>query len=108
MGLTLKPAGLILGGLVAGVIFALNKENIELVNDYNKLHDEYNNLVKEWNEKVAKKDKTPNPHWKHYNNPHAKPETTVCRLADVVDEDGTRHKAYMDLCSGTSFTVLGG
>ena len=26
----------------------------------------------------------------------------------AVDEDGTRHKVYKDLCSGTSFTVLGG
>ena len=109
MGMTLKTAGLLLGGLVAGgIIFALNKENLELVDDCNKLRDEYNDLVNEWNEKVATKGKSPNPHWKHYNNPHAEPEVNVCRLSDVVDEDGTRHKVYKDLCSGTSFTVLGG
>ena len=109
MGTALKVTGLILGGVAAGIIFALNKENLNLVDDYNKLHDEYNDLVNEWNEKLAtKKSGSPNPHWKHYNNPHAEPELNVCRLSDVVDEDGTRHKVYKDLCSGTSFTVLGG
>ena len=108
MGTALKVTGLILGGVAAGIIFALNKENLNLVDDYNKLHDEYNDLVKEWNEKVAKKSGSPNPHWKHYNNPHDKPEVNVIRRKDAVDEDGTRHRVYTDLSSGTSFTVLGG
>ena len=108
MGTALKVTGLILGGVAAGIIFALNKENLNLVDDYNKLHDEYNDLVKEWNEKVAKKSGSPNPHWKHYNNPHDKPEVNVIRRKDEVDEDGTRHRVYTDLSSGTKFTVLGG
>ena len=108
MGTALKVTGLILGGVAAGIIFALNKENLNLVDDYNKLHDEYNDLVKEWNEKVAKKSGSPNPHWKHYNNPHDKPEVNVIRRKDAVDEDGTRHRVYTDLSSGTKFTVLGG
>ena len=108
MGTALKVTGLILGGVAAGIIFALNKENLNLVDDYNKLHDEYNDLVKEWNEKVAKKSESPNPHWKHYNNPHDKPEVNVIRRKDAVDEDGTRHRVYTDLSSGTKFMVLGG
>ena len=108
MGTALKVTGLILGGVAAGIIFALNKENLNLVDDYNKLHDEYNDLVKEWNEKVAEKSESPNPHWKHYNNPHDKPEVNVIRRKDAVDEDGTRHRVYTDLSSGTKFTVLGG
>ncbi|MBP5465264.1 MAG: hypothetical protein J6Y13_08870 [Treponema sp.] len=109
MGMTLKTMGVAIGGLVAGlIIFALNKENLELVDDCNKLRDDYNKLVDEWNEKIAKKSTSPNPHWKHFNNPHAKPQAAVVRVQDAVDEDGTRHKAYLDLNSGTSFTVLGG
>ena len=109
MGTALKVTGLILGGVAAGIIFALNKENLNLVDDYNKLHDEYNDLVNEWNEKLAtKKSVSPNPHWKHYNNPHDKPEVNVIRRKDEVDEDGTRHRVYTDLSSGTKFTVLGG
>ncbi len=110
MDMTLKTAGLILGGVIAGgIIFALNKENLELVDDYNKLQDEYNELVGEWNEKIAtKKSESPNPHWKHYNNPHDKPEVNVIRQKDVVDEDGTQHSVYTDLGSGTKFMVLGG
>ena len=81
---------------------------MNLVDDYNKLHDEYNDLVKEWNEKVAKKSESPNPHWKHYKNPHDKHEVNVIRRKDEVDEDGTRHRVYTDLSSGTKFTVLGG
>ncbi|MBQ3800757.1 MAG: hypothetical protein II837_10720 [Treponema sp.] len=109
MGTALKVTGLILGGVAAGIIFSLNKENLNLVDDYNKLHDEYNDLVNEWNEKVAaKKSGSPNPHWKHYTNPHDKPEVNVIRRKDAVDEDGTRHRVYTDLSSGTKFTVLGG
>ena len=62
MGTALKVTGLILGGVAAGIIFSLNKENLNLVDDYNKLHDEYNDLVNEWNEKLAtKKSGSPNP-----------------------------------------------
>ena len=94
----MKVTGLILGGVAAGIIFALNKENLKLVGDYNNLLDEYNDLVNEWNEKVAaKKSGSPNPHWKHY-----------IRRKDAVDEDGTRHRVYTDLSSGTKFMVLGG
>ena len=109
MGTALKVTGLILGGVAAGIIFALNKENLNLVDDYNKLHDEYNDLVNEWNEKLAtKKSGSPNPHWKHYKNPHDKPEVNVIRRKDEVDDDGTRHRVYTDLSSGTKFMVLGG
>ena len=109
MGTALKVTGLILGGVAAGIIFSLNKENLNLVDDYNKLHDEYNDLVNEWNEKLAtKKSGSPNPQWKHYKNPYDKPEVNVIRRKDEVDEDGTRHRVYTDLSSGTKFTVLGG